>query len=179
MTSIGACLKVVLLLSFYFHQHSLNNAFEYYRGCLSGNVACRHAFAATLSCHYVLGIYNDYKGFYCILLKISKRKRKNKTPIGISSTGVKKVAEDEASKVSESFQNPPMPDISSFVAISDLDIHWQNLGYLSKETLLKNIFESEKDEKEIYVFSTVMKNGTYIVVVPLGTNMYHHGTSEI
>ncbi|KAI8326755.1 hypothetical protein EDC96DRAFT_550102 [Choanephora cucurbitarum] len=45
--------------------------------------------------------------------------------------------------------------------------------YSSKETLLKNIFESEKDEKEIYVFSTIMKNGTYNVVVPLGTNMWH------
>ncbi|KAI8326550.1 hypothetical protein EDC96DRAFT_550311 [Choanephora cucurbitarum] len=30
-------------------------------------------------------------------------------------------------KVSESFQNPPVPDICSFVAISDLDIHYQNL----------------------------------------------------
>ncbi|KAI8330786.1 hypothetical protein BD560DRAFT_462913 [Blakeslea trispora] len=61
---------------------------------------------------------------------------KTKPPIGICSTGVKKVAEDEASKdnihlhkkVSESFQNPLVPDICNFVAISDLDIHFQNLG---------------------------------------------------
>ena len=35
-------------------------------------------------------------------------------------------------KVSESFQNPPVPDICSFVAISDLDIHCQNLGKSGK-----------------------------------------------